>query len=135
MDLKREECSRLILSGGRYSLPFNLAGQLFHLLAKCEMDQQSNYYSFGLWLGIFEKSNNPKSLTVDIEFAARTRLSGKFVSKVEWKHTFTDGQMYGRTDLFAVPWSTFIADDSLFIDDVLHLRADLTVVAQPELQV
>jgi hypothetical protein len=49
----------------------------------------------------------------------------------EGRYAVTDDSMRGCNDLFDVPWSTFIADDSLFIDGVLHLRADLTVVKQP----
>jgi hypothetical protein len=57
-------------------------------------------------------------LTIDLEFAARIKSSGKFVSKFEGKYTFTSHTMEGC--------------DSLFINGVLHLRADLTVVQQPE---
>ncbi|KAM0915866.1 hypothetical protein ACQ4PT_010547 [Festuca glaucescens] len=132
MDLKRDECSRLFPSGDKYSATFHLAGLPFFLTACCELDQQSNYYSFGLWLGIDEEPDKPISLTIDLEFAARVKSSGQFVSKFEGRYDVTDDSMRGCNDLFHVPWSTFIADDSLFIDGVLHLRADLTVVKQPE---
>ncbi|KAM0929322.1 hypothetical protein ACQ4PT_001708 [Festuca glaucescens] len=132
MDLKRDECSRLFPSGDKYSVPFHLVGLQFFLTACCELDQQSNYNSFGLWLGIDEEPDKPISLTIDLEFAARVKLSGQFVSKFEGRYAVTDDSMRGCNDLFHVPWSTFIADDSLFIDGVLHLRADLTVVKQPE---
>jgi hypothetical protein len=99
------------------------------------VDEQSNYCSFGFWLGwVCEESMNPESLTIDLEFASRIKSSGKFVTKFEVKHTFScDARLSGCRDLFDVPWSTFIADDSLFIDDVLHLRTYLTVIDQPEL--
>lgn len=49
-------------------------------------------------------------------------------------HTFSDRFPVGSRDLFSVPRRTFMADDSIFIDGVLHLRVDLTVVEQAELQ-
>jgi hypothetical protein len=99
------------------------------------VDEQRNYCSFGFWLGrLCDELMNPESLTIDLEFSAMIRSSGKFVTKFEVKHTLSSlASQSGCHDLFDVPWSTFIADDSLFIDDVLHLRADLTVIDQPEL--
>ncbi|XP_051199708.1 BTB/POZ domain-containing protein At2g46260-like isoform X1 [Lolium perenne] len=131
MDLMRDECSRLFPSGDKYSVPFHLVGLQFFLTACCELDQQSNYNSFGLWFGIDEEPDKPISLTIDLQFAARVKSSGHFVSMFEGRYAVTDDSMRGCNDLFDVPWSTFIADDSLFIDGVLHLRADLTVVKQP----
>uniref|UniRef100_A0A0D9VEH1 BACK domain-containing protein n=1 Tax=Leersia perrieri TaxID=77586 RepID=A0A0D9VEH1_9ORYZ len=126
LDLKREECSRLFPSGRMYSQAFHLAGQGFFLSAHCNMEQQSTFYCFGLFLGMQEKGS--MSVTVDYEFAARTRPSGEFVSKYKGNYTFTGGKAVGYRNLFAIPWSTFMADDSLFfIDGVLHLRAELTI--------
>ncbi|BAF08398.1 BTB/POZ domain-containing protein POB1 [Oryza sativa Japonica Group] len=126
LDLKREECSRLFPSGRMYSQAFHLAGQGFFLSAHCNMEQQSTFYCFGLFLGMQEKGS--MSVTVDYEFAARTRPSGEFVSKYKGNYTFTGGKAVGYRNLFAIPWSTFMADDSLFfLDGVLHLRAELTI--------
>nr|CAB3470560.1 unnamed protein product [Digitaria exilis] len=126
LDLKREECSRLFPSGRIYSQAFHLAGQGFFLSAHCNMDQQSAFYCFGLFLGMQEKGST--SVTVDYEFAARTRPSGEFVSKYKGYYTFTGGKAVGYRNLFAIPWPSFMADDSLFfIDGVLHLRAELTI--------
>ncbi|KAE8808701.1 Kelch repeat and BTB domain-containing protein 8 [Hordeum vulgare] len=133
MDLKRDECSRFFPSGVILSDWFHLAGQKFYVMANCVMDEQTHLYSFCLWLGIYGNSISG-SLCFDIEFAARTRSSGKFLSKYGGRHTFIGPILEGCDDLFGVPWSTFIADDNLFIDGVLHLRVDLTVVEQPELQ-
>ena len=88
------------------------------------MHEDSNFYSFGLYLHCYPKCS--KCVTLDYEFAARRNPSGKFVSLFEDEHTFEDGWGCGCEDLFGTPWSTSIADDSLFIDGVLHLRADVT---------
>ncbi|KAJ1278865.1 hypothetical protein BS78_04G111800 [Paspalum vaginatum] len=126
LDLKREECSRLFPAGRIYSQAFHLAGQGFFLSAHCNMEQQSTFYCFGLFLGMQEKGS--MSVTVDYEFAARTRPSGEFVSKYKGNYTFTGGKAVGYRNLFAIPWQTFMADDSLFfIDGMLHLRAELTI--------
>jgi hypothetical protein len=126
LDLKREECSRLFPTGRIYSQAFHLAGQGFFLSAHCNMEQQSTFYCFGLFLGMQEKGS--LSVTVDYEFAARTRPSGEFVSKYKGNYTFTGGKAVGYRNLFAIPWTTFMADDSLFfIDGMLHLRAELTI--------
>ncbi|GJN19512.1 hypothetical protein PR202_gb06795 [Eleusine coracana subsp. coracana] len=126
LDLKREECSRLFPTGRIYSQAFHLAGQGFFLSAHCNMEQQSTFYCFGLFLGMQEKGS--MSVTVDYEFAARTRPSGEFVSKYKGNYTFTGGKAVGYRNLFAIPWTTFMADDSLFfIDGMLHLRAELTI--------
>lgn len=92
------------------------------------MDEQSKAYSFGLFIETIEMPKGPTCLTVDFELAARTRSSGKFVTRFQDKHT-GDDWMLGFADLFEVPWSTFIVNENLFIDGVLHLRADLRVAA------
>ncbi|KAM0928248.1 hypothetical protein ACQ4PT_002367 [Festuca glaucescens] len=121
---------RLFQSGQIISHPLNLAGLDFTLVARCNIDQPSGLYSFGLFLVIIEKLKG--SVTVDYEFAARTRGSGKFVTRFESKTTFTGSLMIGCDDVFGIPWQMFIADDNLFIDDVLHLRADWRVLEQQE---
>lgn len=134
LDLTREECSRLFPEGRVFTHLFHLAGRDFFLTAACEMDEQSKAYSFGLFIAMTRMPKGPTCLTVDFEFAARTRSPGKFVTRWEDKHTIGDDWMLGCGDLFEVPWSTFIASDNHFIDGVLHLRADLrVVVAHPEL--
>ncbi|XP_037424691.1 BTB/POZ domain-containing protein POB1-like [Triticum dicoccoides] len=130
LDLTREDCSRLFPSGHAWSHDFRLAGWKgsIYLSPVCTMNEQSKLSTFGLQLIGFGSTD----LTVDIEFAARTRSSGKFVSKYSCKHTFTSAWLKKCDDLFGVPWSAFIADDNLFIDGVLHLRADLAAVQQTE---
>ncbi|CAL9176686.1 unnamed protein product [Musa hybrid cultivar] len=126
LDLKREECTKLFPSGRVYSQAFHLGGQGFFLSAHCNLDQQSLFHCFGLFLGMQEKGSI--SFTVDYEFAARTKPSGEFVSKYKGYYTFTGGKAVGYRNLFATPWTSFMAEDSLFfINDTLHLRAELTI--------
>ncbi|CAJ1961228.1 unnamed protein product [Sphenostylis stenocarpa] len=126
LDLKREECANLYPSGRIYSQAFHLGGQGFFLSAHCNMDQQSSSHCFGLFLGMQEKGS--VSFAIDYEFAARSRPTEEFVSKYKGNYVFTGGKAVGYRNLFAIPWTTFMAEDSLyFINDVLHLRAELTI--------
>nr|AFK39130.1 unknown [Lotus japonicus] len=126
LDLKREECANLFPSGRVYSQAFHLGGQGFFLSAHCNMDQQSSFHCFGLFLGMQEKGS--VSFAVDYEFAARSRPTEEFVSKYKGNYTFTGGKAVGCRNLFAIPWTSFLAEDSLyFINGVLHLRAELTI--------
>ncbi|XP_068644633.1 BTB/POZ domain-containing protein POB1-like [Aristolochia californica] len=126
LDLKREECANLFPSGRVYSQAFHLGGQGFFLSAHCNMDQQSSFHCFGLFLGMQEKGS--VSFAVDYEFSARTKPAGEFVSKYKGNYTFTGGKAVGYRNLFAIPWTSFMAEDSLyFINGVLHLRAELTI--------
>jgi hypothetical protein len=126
LDLKREECVNLFPSGRVYSQAFHLGGQGFFLSAHCNMDQQSSFHCFGLFLGMQEKGS--VSFAVDYEFAARSKPTEEFVSKYKGNYTFTGGKAVGYRNLFAIPWTSFMAEDSLyFINGVLHLRAELTI--------
>ncbi|KAJ0105468.1 hypothetical protein Patl1_17593 [Pistacia atlantica] len=126
LDLKREECAHLFPAGRVYSQAFHLGGQGFFLSAHCNMDQQSSFHCFGLFLGMQEKGS--VSFTVDYEFAARTKPSEEYLSKYKGNYTFTGGKAVGYRNLFGVHWTTFMGEDSLFfINGVLHLRAELTI--------
>ncbi|RZC22478.1 BTB/POZ domain-containing protein POB1-like [Glycine soja] len=126
LDLKREECANLFPSGRVYSQAFHLGGQGFFLSAHCNMDQQSSFHCFGLFLGMQEKGS--VSFAVDYEFAAKSRPTEEFVSKYKGNYVFTGGKAVGYRNLFAIPWTTFMAEDSLyFINGALHLRAELTI--------
>ncbi|KAF5451696.1 hypothetical protein F2P56_026781 [Juglans regia] len=126
LDLKREECANLFPSGRVYSQAFHLGGQGFFLSAHCNMDQQSSFHCFGLFLGMQEKGS--VTFAVDYEFAARSKPTEEFFSKYKGNYTFTGGKAVGYRNLFATPWTSFMAEDSLyFINGVLHLRAELTI--------
>ncbi|XP_038875503.1 BTB/POZ domain-containing protein POB1-like [Benincasa hispida] len=126
LDLKREECTNLFPSGRIYSQAFHLGGQGFFLSAHCNMDQQSSFHCFGLFLGMQEKGS--VSFAVDYEFSARSKPSEEFLSKYKGNYTFTGGKAVGYRNLFGVPWTSFMAEDSNhFINGILHLRAELTI--------
>ncbi|XP_052211592.1 BTB/POZ domain-containing protein POB1-like [Diospyros lotus] len=126
LDLKREECVNLFPSGRVYSQAFHLGGQGFFLSAHCNMDQQSSFHCFGLFLGMQEKGS--VTFEVDYEFAARSKPTEEYISKYKGSYIFTGGKAVGYRNLFAIPWNTFLAEDSLFfINGVLHLRAELTI--------
>jgi hypothetical protein len=126
LDLKREECLHLFPSGRVYSQAFHLGGQGFFLSAHCNMDQQSSFHCFGLFLGMQEKGS--VTFAVDYEFAARSKPTEEYVSKYKGNYTFTGGKAVGYRNLFGIPWTAFTADDSLyFINGVVHLRAELTI--------
>lgn len=126
LDLKREECARLFPAGRVYSQAFHLGGQGFFLSAHCNMDQLSSFHCFGLFLGMQEKGS--VSFAVDYEFAVRSKPTEDFVSKYKGTYTFTGGKAVGYRNLFGIPWTSFLADDSVyFINGALHLRAELTI--------
>lgn len=126
LDLKREDCACLFPGSRLYSHAFYLGGQGFFLSAHCNMDQQSSYHCFGLFLGMQEKGS--VSFAVDYEFSARSNPTEEFVSKYKGNYTFTGGKAVGYRNLFGMTWTEFMADDSLyFINGVVHLRAELTI--------
>ncbi|XP_057743018.1 BTB/POZ domain-containing protein POB1-like isoform X1 [Arachis stenosperma] len=126
LDLKREECANLFPSGRVYSQAFHLGGQGFFLSAHCNMDQQSSFHCFGLFLGMQEKGS--VGFTVEYEFAVRSKPMEDFGSKYKGSYTFTGGKAVGYRNLFAIPWTSFMAEDCrYFINGVLHLRAELTI--------
>lgn len=126
LDLKREECSNLFPAGRVYSQAFHLGGQGFFLSAHCNMDQQSSFHCFGLFLGMQEKGS--VTFAVDYEFAARSKPTEEYVSKYKGNYTFTGGKAVGYRNLFNIAWTAFMADDShYFINGILHLRAELTI--------
>ncbi|CAN6443865.1 unnamed protein product [Victoria cruziana] len=126
LDLKHEECELLFPSGRIYSQAFHLGGHGFFLSAHCNMDQQSSFHCFGLFLGMQEKGL--VSVAVDYEFAARSKPTCDFGSKYRGNYTFNGGKAVGYRNLFGIPWRSFMAEDSpYFINGTLHLRAELTV--------
>ncbi|XP_057453234.1 BTB/POZ domain-containing protein At2g46260-like [Lotus japonicus] len=126
-NLKREECATLFPSGRLYSQTFHLGGQGFFLSAECNIDELEDDLCFGLFLGMQE--NSSESLTVEYQFAARSKtMEDKFAFQQYGIFTFIGGKVVGDKNLFIESWDSFIAEDSrFFINDVLYLRASLTI--------
>ncbi|XP_071706537.1 LOW QUALITY PROTEIN: BTB/POZ domain-containing protein POB1-like [Rutidosis leptorrhynchoides] len=126
LDLKRDECASLFPSGRVYSQAFDLGGQGFFLSAHCNMDRQGLSHCFGFFLGMRGKGS--VSLSVDYEFAVRSKSTEEYVRKYKGNHSFTGGKSVGYRNLFSIPWTSFIGEESVyFIDGILHLRAELTI--------
>ncbi|KAK8687517.1 hypothetical protein V6N13_086326 [Hibiscus sabdariffa] len=126
LDLKREECAHLFPAGKVYSQAFHFGGQGFFFSAHCNMDQQSAFHSFGLFLGMQERGS--VTFAVDYEFAARSKPTEDYITKYKGNYTFSGGKAVGYRNLFGIPWTLFMSEESsYFINGVLHLRAELTV--------
>lgn len=126
LDLKKEECAQFFPNARIYSQAFPLGEQWFFLSARCNMDQQNASHCFGLFLAVQFKGS--VSLHVDYEFAARSKSTEEYISRCKGDYTFTAGKAVGYRNLFGIPWTAFIADDShFFIKGLLHLRAELTI--------
>jgi hypothetical protein len=126
INLERERCSRLFLSGSEYCRQFRFMGHLFVLSAHCNMDSSN---SFGLLLEMPVEDKELVRRTIDYKFEAKTRLTLEFDTKYESTCTIGSREDVRCKDLFSVPWTNFIADDSpFFIDDILHLRIHLKIV-------
>ncbi|KAI3888869.1 hypothetical protein MKX03_036053 [Papaver bracteatum] len=98
----------------------------FLSLTHCNMDQQSSFHCFGLFLGMQEKGSI--GFAVDYEFAARSKPSRVCRQSTKEIIHSQSGKAVGYRNLFAIPWTNFMADDSLyFINGILHLRAELTI--------
>ncbi|CAK8544877.1 unnamed protein product [Lathyrus sativus] len=132
LDLKREECANLFPSGHVCSQPFYLGGRRIFLSAQCNMDQHSFYHCFGLFFGMQEKDS--ANISVDYEFSVRSRPTLEYIRKYKGNFIFTGQSAVGSRNFFATPWTSFMAEDSLFfIDGVLYLRAELTIKNQQDL--
>ncbi|KAK1614790.1 hypothetical protein QYE76_020307 [Lolium multiflorum] len=126
INLERERCSRLFLSGSEYCRQFRFMGHLFVLSAHCNMDSSN---SFGLLLEMPVEDKELVRRTIDYKFEANTRPTLEFDTKYESTCTIGSREDVRCKDLFSVPWTNFIADDSpFFIDDILHLRIHLKIV-------
>ncbi|KAF9622727.1 hypothetical protein IFM89_032907 [Coptis chinensis] len=128
LDLRREECGNMFPTGRVYSQPFHLGGQGFFLSAHCNIDQQPNreIHCFGLFLGMQEKGS--EGFLVEYEFAARFKPTEEFLMKYKHQYKFTGGKAVGFRNLFTTDWDSFVSDESsYFINDILHLRAVLTI--------
>ncbi|CAM8990460.1 unnamed protein product [Rhodiola kirilowii] len=126
LDLKREECANLFPIGRIYSQAFHLSGQGFFLSAHCNMDQENAFHCFGLFLGMQEKGS--KTCSVDYKFSTRMKPKEDFEVRYTGTYTFTGGKAVGYRNLLSLPWVDFLAADSkYFINEVLHLKAELKI--------
>ncbi|KAJ4905563.1 BTB/POZ domain-containing protein POB1 [Raphanus sativus] len=126
LDLTRRECNALYPSNPIFSQNFHLGGQAFLLLACCNNSQPNGFHSFGLYLRA--QVNGSVSMTVDYKFSARWKPTHEFVMRGRGNHKFTGAESVGFRDLFGTSWASFIGEDSpYFINDVLHLRAELSI--------
>ncbi|KAE8662688.1 BTB/POZ domain-containing protein [Hibiscus syriacus] len=126
LDLKREECAHLFPAGKVYSQAFHLGGQGFFFSAQCNMDQQSSFHSFGLFLGMQERGS--VTFAVNYEFTARSKPTEDYVIKHKGNYKFMGRKAVGYRNLFGIPWTLFMSDESnYFINGVLHIRAKLTL--------
>ena len=121
-DFDHEECLNLFPSGRVYSQVFHLGGQGFFLSAHCNLDQQSSFHCFGLFLGMQDKWS--VSFPVHYEFAAESTPSNTRAT------TLLLGARQWATGTFLVfhGLSSFLKTvNTSFINGVLHLRAELTI--------
>lgn len=128
MNLKSEECTGLFPSGHIRSQAFHFAGHSFFLLVGCNLNAQLGIHSFGIYLGVEKEISVP--ITIEYEFAARTRPSGEFGFNLRQAKTFTSGNHLpvGSPNVFNMSWDQFVAEASPFlVDNMLYLRAQLTV--------
>ncbi|KAI5423887.1 Boi protein [Lathyrus oleraceus] len=133
LDLKRKECANLFPSGCVSSQVFYLGGQGFFLSAHCGVGRQSFSHCLGLFLGM--QGNGPANFSVDFEFAVRSKPTIEYITKYKGNFTFTEVPAVSYRNFFCIPWTSFMAEDSLyFINDVLHLRVEVTIKNQPNIQ-
>ncbi|KAL0675477.1 hypothetical protein Bca4012_003458 [Brassica carinata] len=127
LDLTRKECNALYPSNRIYSQKFHLGGKEFLLSPCCNKDQQNRLHHFGLFLWSQEKGTSV-SVTVDYEFSSRWKPTQEFAIRRKGKYKFTGVQSIGFRDVLGAPWASFIGEDSpYFINDLLHLRAELSI--------
>eukprot|EP00850_Spirogloea_muscicola_P023036 SM000324S12593 [mRNA] locus=s324:47434:50769:- [translate_table: standard] len=139
-DLRIEEVRALYPKNKVSSHGFPFAGQEFYISAHCQMEQQPDSKGFGLFLGMYEKSKEGSaSVAVDYEFAVRmkdpTTHKYPFITRSRSTYTFTGGKIVGYRNIFSRDWSVFVDDKSVyFLNGVLHLRAELTVQPQANIE-
>eukprot|EP00850_Spirogloea_muscicola_P000843 SM000003S11088 [mRNA] locus=s3:848473:851787:+ [translate_table: standard] len=139
-DLRIEEVRALYPKNKVSSHGFPFAGQEFYISAHCNMEQLPDSKGFGLFLGMYEKSKEGSaSVAVDYEFAVRmkdpTTHKYPFITRSRSTYTFIGGKIVGYRNIFSRDWSVFVDDKSVyFLNGVLHLRAELTVRPQANIE-
>lgn len=123
LDLKRDELVKCALPlGGIGSQIFHLGGQLLSLVAVSYLVEQTNQR----WFFLVLKKLGSGYCTATYEVALRKKPSEGFQSCATGSLTLTEPM--SSKMLHSVPWAGVIEDDSpYFIDDVLHLRVELTI--------
>ncbi|KAK1271426.1 BTB/POZ domain-containing protein POB1 [Acorus gramineus] len=145
-DLSREECVNMCnLSINRHSQEFQLGKQKFFLWigsrsqshftwGNKKISLQLDYKvlapddRFGLYLSMFKSCLT--SAVVKYEFSARKKPEEEFVTKRTGTLTFRTSKKKKPLrirDLFGMTWPSLLASD-FFINGMLHLRAELTIV-------
>ncbi|KAK1320563.1 BTB/POZ domain-containing protein POB1 [Acorus calamus] len=122
-DLSLDQCKKLRSGESLDSGKFYLGNQPFCLQAA----HRSSESSFALFLIPLDSLSS--EIAVCCIFAAMKKTDTDFVEVGTLERKFTDLTGWGRANLFSMPWESFIADDSpYFIDHMLHLRADMSLV-------
>ncbi|KFK40747.1 hypothetical protein AALP_AA2G035800 [Arabis alpina] len=123
MDLTRTECEQLFPCHRRYSQGFSLAGNRLYISARCNLAKER------LCLGLFiEETDVCISKRMNYEFSVRAHQTEEFIETHRGSRMTSQGDEVGCTDLLSMAWTDLMDEDSLFfIEDVLHLRVDLSI--------
>ncbi|KAK1320564.1 BTB/POZ domain-containing protein POB1 [Acorus calamus] len=120
-DLSLDRCKRLKVNEFLYSGRFYLGNQSFCL----------SIYHFSTALGVYlePKDSLLKEITVNYTFSAMKKPEMDFMKNNTTEHKFTSLSKWGYRNLFNMPWESFVAEDnSYFIDEMLHLKVEATIV-------
>ncbi|KAL8539416.1 hypothetical protein ACS0TY_001146 [Phlomoides rotata] len=122
LHLTRMELRGIFPDGEIMSESFHLGKQEVVLVGRCYLGNKTKKYYF--WLDL-EVVGSVAPLAVKYEVAVRKKPSEVFVSWKEGSYDFTEQERV--KPVIGVWWIDFIGDDSTyFINDVLHVRAELT---------
>ncbi|KAL8170190.1 hypothetical protein V2J09_021994 [Rumex salicifolius] len=123
-DLKKQECADMnTISSRIYSEEFCVGGRCFSLFAQKEKDTVEHF-------ALFVEMRGSGSCCLSFELSAMKNPSKEFDRRLTVNdHTLTEtGRTWGTTDLFEMPWTDLMRDDSEYIiDGVIHIRAQLTI--------
>ncbi|KAL8268645.1 hypothetical protein R6Q59_002443 [Mikania micrantha] len=80
---------------------------------------------FGFFLATMKEESC--CFVLDFVVATRSKPGEEFVDIFKTISTCTSGTFFGNRNIFSIPWSRFIGEDSVcFIDGVLHIKVQLT---------
>ncbi|KAL8543516.1 hypothetical protein ACS0TY_004168 [Phlomoides rotata] len=118
---RREQLTHIFPEGVIMSETFHLGNQELVLIGRCS--EIKNVKRFWLALQVLGSA----TCTINYEIQLRMMPTEKFKSWVEGSHTFS-GQEKIMNQVKVIRWTEFIDDDSTyFINDVLHVRAEITI--------